>query len=316
LANSLSTERSPDSKRTNHRRWEVPVTLRLWHLASVDAPTVAVVWMLSFAWAAEVRVDPWVPLLLALAAWALYVGDRLMDARAGLKTGDTAKLRQRHCFHWRHRGILAPLAVAAAYGAACIVFVLMPAAARERNTVLAAAAAVYFTRVHSGGKSSSFLPQEQARFPWKELLVAVLFTSACALPVLSRLSTVAARGPLMVSAGFFALLAWLNCYAIEYWENATGEESAGWFDGLTRPFALACALSLAGLILAAEVRQIESRVAELIVAGASSALLLGLLDRLRSRMTGLALRTVADVVLLSPAFLALPGMIFRILPHR
>ena len=65
--------------------WDAPIPLRFWHLASLDAPTVALVWSLGFAWAAGVGLPVWAPLLLALVAWAVYVGDRLLDARAGFR---------------------------------------------------------------------------------------------------------------------------------------------------------------------------------------------------------------------------------------
>jgi len=65
-----------------NRQWVAPVPLRLWHLASLDAPTVAVVWTLGFAWAASVRLPPWIPVLLALATWAVYVADRLSGCAA------------------------------------------------------------------------------------------------------------------------------------------------------------------------------------------------------------------------------------------
>jgi len=45
------------------------------HLASLDGAHVAVAWSLGFAWAAGVALPAWVPALLALTAWAVYIGD-------------------------------------------------------------------------------------------------------------------------------------------------------------------------------------------------------------------------------------------------
>lgn len=59
--------------------------VKLWHLSSLDAPTVAVVWSLGFGWAAGVRLPFWVPVLIALGTWAVYIGDRLLDARSALR---------------------------------------------------------------------------------------------------------------------------------------------------------------------------------------------------------------------------------------
>ena len=130
---------------TSYRRTgiiEAPAPLRLWHLASLDAPTVALVWSLAFAWVARVRLPLWVPALVMLAVFAVYVADRLLDARAGLQSPDS--LRDRHHFHWRHRRILLPLAIAAACAAAWIVFNLMPRGARRRDSVLAAVSLLAF----------------------------------------------------------------------------------------------------------------------------------------------------------------------------
>jgi len=189
---------------------ESPSPLGLWHLASLDAPTVAVVWALAFAWAAKVSLPVWTPVLLALATWAVYVGDRLLDARRAFRTGQLQCLPERHRFHWRHRRILIPLAVAATSAAAWIVFFLMPAGIRERNSVLAAAALVYFTRVHSGRifpRFRSALPSRLfAPIPSsllsKELLVGGLFTAGCVLPAWSRnvIQTGSAPWPLFATA--------------------------------------------------------------------------------------------------------------------
>ena len=289
--------------RSVYRQWDTPAPLRLWHLASLDAPTVAVIWTLGFAWAANVHLPPWVPLLLALVTWTVYIADRLLDARGSIRTGTTHRLRLRHRFHWRHRRIFIPLAVAATCAAVWIVFFLMPPAARERNSVLAAAALTYFTRVHSNRNLPPFaaptLPSLLSQLLSKELLVAILFTAACALPSISRLSANAALLPLLTSAVFFALLAWLNCHAIEKWESIECESDPR-PPAKTQILPLAIVLGLIGSLLAASLFAFQPRAAALLAAGAASTLLLALLDRLRSRLTPLALRTTADLVLLTP----------------
>ena len=275
------------------RIFDAPFPLQLWHLASLDAPTVAVVWALAFAWAAGVRLPAWLPLLLALGAWAVYIADRLLDARAALRTGTLNSLQERHRFHHRHRRLFVPLAVSAACAAAWIVFTLMPFAARERNSVLAVAALAYFTRVHSPARPQPASPP--LRFPLfkKELLVGVLFTAACALPAIARAAAEASTPlwPLLAAAVFFALLAWLNCHAIDRWE-ARGQAPRIAFP--------AYMLSGAGVLLSLVLCFPAPRAAALILAGAASGLLLALLDRQRSRLTSLALRAAADLVLLTP----------------
>ncbi len=274
-----------------------PPLLCLWHLASLDAPSVAVAWALGFAWIAGVQLPPWVLLLLALVTWTVYVADRLLDARAGLRNGATHRLRERHRFHWRYRRILIPLALAAACAALGIVIALMPATARERNTLLAAAALVYFTRVHArpGLSTTRSLSRWLTfRFPLKELLVALLFTAACALPAVSRLPGANPAWPLSATAAFFALLAWINCHAIEQWESDSNPSPG------PSTFHRAGLLGLLGLVLAALQFPSHPRPAALLATAAASALLLALLDLMRNRLTPVALRAAADLVLLAP----------------
>ena len=52
---------------------DAPAPLRLWHLASLDAPTVAAVWGLAFAWAAHIALPRWIPALLALGTFVAGV---------------------------------------------------------------------------------------------------------------------------------------------------------------------------------------------------------------------------------------------------
>lgn len=266
--------------------------MRVWHLASLDAPSVALVWSLAFAWVVHVHLPLWVLALLALAVWTIYVADRLLDARAAMRSASLHLLRDRHLFHWRHRRILLPLVVAAASVAAWMVFNLMPAAARERDSVLAAVSLVYFTRVHTGRRLSPPVS--------KELLVGLLFTAGCAIPAWSRADTshYALFWPLLVPVAFFALLAWFNCHAIDRWEAC--EDSKSRLPILSQ----ASLVALAGLLLAAIVLHAQPRSAALLACGAAAALFLALLDGLRSRLTPVALRAAADLVLLTPLFLA------------
>ena len=257
---------------------------------SLDAPTVAVAWSCGFAWVDGVWLPAWVPALLVPTVWAVYVADRLLDARAGLHGAEREALRERHFFHWRHRRILLPMAGAAACAAAWMILSLMPAVARERNSMLAAAALLYFTRVHAGHRPAPVLP----RIFSKELLVGLLFTCGCALPALAR----ASFWPLIVPVGFFAMLAWLNCRAIDEWEGASAP-----FD-LFPIAATAGVAGVMGLVLAGILFAWEPRAAAMITAGAASALLLAMLDVLRGRLAPVTLRAAADLVLLTPVLLA------------
>jgi hypothetical protein len=280
---------------TRTRVFRAPPPLRFWHLASLDAPSVALAWSLSFAWAARVRLPLWVPALLMLAVWAVYVADRLLDARNGLRRVNLQFLRERHLFHWRHRRVFLPLAVLAAVAAAFLVIALMPTAARERNSVLAAASLVYFTRVHAGrALRPTFTRGLRPTFP-KELLVGLLFTAGCVIPAWSRSAFPVAA--LLVPSAFFAILAWLNCHAIDRWEAAANNTAP------QRIAFTACIVAVAGLLAAALLLHVQPRSAALLAAGAMAALLLALLDALRDRLAPVALRAAADLALLTPLLL-------------
>jgi hypothetical protein len=251
---------------------------------------------MAFAWAAKITLPAWVPILIGLTAWSVYIADRLLDARAGLRSAQIHSLRRRHLFHWRHRHIFVPLALAAACAAAAIVAFFMPPAALARNTVLGACALAYFSRVHvtAGSQSSpaaAYTARVFARINSKELLVGLIFTATCVLPALSRISN---PRPLLLPAVLFALLAWLNCHAIESWESRTGRRNI---------FPLATALSLTGLLCVAFLAAGQPRPAALLAMATASAMLLALLDRVRPRLNSLALRAAADLALLTPVLL-------------
>jgi hypothetical protein len=275
--------------------WSGPVLLRSWHLCSLDAPSVAVVWSLSFAWAAGVRLPGWTPVLLALGTWAVYIGDRLLDAQKALHRGLSFSLRDRHFFHWRHRRTLLPLALIASAAALGIIVICMPPAFRERNSLLGFAAAAYFSGVHRPRRIR--LPRITPLS--KEFLVGVLFTIGCVLPALVRIpirvSGSMPVGTVLVAGFFFAALAWLNCAAIQRWESGERSEIA----------RMGCTLGCVGIAAAMALCLVDGRVAALMLAGSLSALLLALLDRRRKQMTPLALRACADVVLLTPLLLLL-----------
>jgi hypothetical protein len=232
-----------------------------------------------------------------LGTWSVYVFDRLLDARKAFRSGDRRALRERHFFHWRHRRALLPAAAATALVAAGMVIAWMPAVARVRNSVLAVAALAYFSGVHWPRPRQQWAVRWTARLLSKEFLVGVLFTAGCALPALSRSygsnKAEACFWPLLVATGFFAGLAWLNCYAIEAWEADHGS-GAG---------VLAIFLCLAGLVVAFFMELVSPRASALLCAGSVSALLLAMLDRVRRRLTPLALRAASDLVLLTPLVL-------------
>jgi hypothetical protein len=270
----------------------VPRALHLWHLASLDAPTVAVAWTLAFAWAANVHLDSWVLLLLASGTWTVYVGDRLLDARRAIGSGRRDALRERHYFHWRHRRLLIPVACATAAIAANLVTRRMPVAVRSRDSIIATAALIYFSGVHSAAR----LPLWLRRLVSKELLVGLLFTAGCAAPTLSRSHS--AQWPFFACLLIFVALAWLNCIAIECWESSENQNTV---------FLYAFVLAAAGVAASGALAITDPRAAALVCSATVSALLVCLLDRTRTRLSPLTLRMLADLVLMTPLIFVVLG---------
>ncbi|HXS76032.1 MAG TPA: hypothetical protein VN753_07645 [Terracidiphilus sp.] len=268
--------------------------LAFWHLASLDAPTVAIVWALAIAHSAGNHLKPWVPLLLACGTWTVYVGDRLLDTRAAIRTHNHGVLRERHYFHWRHRHTLIPLTALTAACSAGMIFGLMSLAARERNSLIATAALAYFSGVHAPAP----IPRWARRIVSKEFLVGILFAAGCSGPTLPLLHSPSRRWPIVLTIVFLAVLAWLNCTAIAGWESEK--------HSINLP-AVALLLALFGLGLAIILAPSFAPSSILLICAACSALLLLLLHRLRSRFDSLTLRALADVVLLIPAILLIPG---------
>lgn len=335
--------RAKTSRVNSGQVWEAPRAIAFWHLASLDAPTVAVVWSLAFAWAARVHPSGQVLLVLALATWCAYVSDRILDARVlGAQTHGTQTLgprlsdgrvsgartaadpsmwpalRERHYFHWRNRRLFVPLAVIAACVAGVVALTLLPSFVGERGSILAAAALAYFSGVHA----APWLERRRLSLPRlvsKEFLVAVLFTAGCFLPAWSRLRLFGAQEFLLwwfwIPGIYFAALAWLNCRFIAGWESETSVREAGTsrrrigafkiFPAHSTNFSAAVLLASAGILLACVAFGSHSRASALLAAGALSALLLATLDSFRARMTPLALRAGADFVLLTPLMLFL-----------
>ncbi|MEI9967139.1 MAG: hypothetical protein WDM87_00375 [Terracidiphilus sp.] len=315
LANSILANSS--------RHIDAPRALALWHLASLDAPTVAVTWSLAFAWAGRIQLSGRVVLVLALATWCVYVADRILDARvfgvlAGADPAMWPALRERHYFHWRNRRLLVPLAAVAACAAGVLALTFLPSFVRERGFILAAAALTYFSGVHA----APWLERKRHSLPSlvsKEFLVAVLFAAGCILPAWSRLHASGAPEFLLtwlwIGGIYFGALAWLNCRLIAVWEGENSDRKAGaqvrrfWvfklFPAHSTNFCAAVLLASAGFLLACLSAGSHSRASALLAAGALSALLLAILDSLQTRMTPLALRAGADFVLLTPVLLFL-----------
>lgn len=275
-------------ERRHSRVAAIPV---FWHLLSLDAPTVAVVWAWSFARATEAAASAASLAVLGIGTWLLYIGDRLLDGRAG---ADESELQDRHLFHARHRRALLTAGVAAS-GALLVAIAKMPAAARREDALLFGITAIYFLAAH--------WRRLRSRFP-RKVVVGIVFACACVVPAWSQSN--ATHAELRWLVPLFAALCWLNCQAIHMWE----QPGPG-----TQRFAVSIpALSLAAVAAGFLVVTGNPGALRLAAAIAASAMLLFALDRDRRRalkrdapaLSTLALRILADAVLLTPLLLLVP----------
>jgi hypothetical protein len=273
-----------------------PRILKFWHLASMDAPTVAVVWAGALAWTAHVLPAAGTLAALALTVWAIYLVDRLLDGRAALR-GEQNGFRERHWFHWKHRRAIGILAAFAITSAACLVIPQFGHGGLRPVETVSAATLFYFGSVHWRTARLRRMRRKVSALISRKFVVAAIFSAGCVLPAL----TAAQHGDanfvaLAAPACGLAAAAWLNLRAIGHWEGAARDGN-----GVSGPARWLTGFALAG---AAALATAEPRGAALVAMTAASALLLMLLDRFRDRLEPVTLRAAADLALLTPVLLA------------
>jgi len=292
--------------------------IHAWHLLSLDAPSVATLWAFCFARAFHLTLSPYALPLLFAGTWLLYISDRILD---GLRR-NPAHLRERHFFYMRHRFAIATIAVPVCALLAWLILFHMLPAARRADILIFSVVSAYFALVHLRG------PGIERWFP-KELIVAVVFASATAVPALARIAPPATRNPaqdkviLLLLSALFAALCWLNCVAIEKWEQPSrhlarrvsflaanpchADRTTRWGQHHLRRIGFA--LALAAILSAALLLPSNPAAAALCFAAAASALLLIALDR--SPLSSLHLRIAADAALLTPLLTPLLVLFIR-----
>lgn len=241
----------------------------LWpNLLSLDAPLVAVLWQVLFLRCLGASVH-WLPaLLLFMTVWLIYVADRLLDTR------NPTSATPRHAFYRRNFRIALTAWILMLAGTAALVLWGLTNLLLLRGAAMLGAVFIYLAMVH-------LLPA--GRIGWKEAAVAVLFALGTSLPAWGQIRS--AQDVLTVA--LYSMLCWLNCVAIEQWENAAGRPDLP-------VAAIAGVVAVASLVLLHRDRPI--------LAGAEAASLfaLVLLDGLHHKLSRDALRVLADVALLTP----------------
>lgn len=282
--------------------------LALWHLLSLDAPTVAALWTWFLARSVGLAL-PWTaPATMFIAVWMIYAADRLLDARLldasdpsarHLNLYPTPDLEERHRFHHRHRtGFL--IAVLLAAVALVLLLPRLYPRALALYTLLATLLATWMLLIHALPQPS----QGSRRLP-KEIAVGLFFPAACFIPTVARAPTL--QLPLLPAAVLFAAVCSLNCLFLYAWEHPASPPDpqppappppAHWTTLWAIRHLPHLGLALLALCLLAATHS-RLLAAPALACALSTALLLAL-HALRQRITAVHLRAAADLVLLSP----------------
>jgi hypothetical protein len=271
----------------------------LWHLLSLDAPTVAATWTIFIAHCAGIAL-PWTaPAAMFVAVWMLYAADRLLDARPLPDGSAPPELEERHRFHQRHRHAFL-CAIVAAAGILAELLRSIDARSLELYALLATMLAAWLLLIHARP-----LPTASARRLPKELAVGIFFPAAIFIPTIARAPQL--QPALIAPALLLAAVCTLNCLFLYAWEHPESHPAAHWTTRwasshvrLLAPVAIAVSLLILLLSATSVLPRIDIGPA---VACALSASLLFVLSLTRRFFSTLVLRAAADLVLLTPLLL-------------
>jgi hypothetical protein len=300
VATATST---PLHKRSSIIRIRSP--LAIWHLLSLDAPTIAALWTWFIARANHIHLPTSSILAMAVAVWMLYAADRLMDARLmDARLFDAANeedLEARHYFHHQHRSaFLAGILVASV--ALAVLLPRLEPAALHLYLVLGGLLAGYFILIHATPRAAAS-KKAAHRLP-KEIAVGIFFASAIYIPTVARRPDL--RLPLLPAALLFAALCSLNCLFIYAWEhprpNPSHPAHASTRLALRHLAFLAVSIPVvaAALVFLTKNHQAPWPIP---VACALSSTLLLLLHHRRRSIAPITLRAAADLALITPLLL-------------
>ncbi len=267
----------------------------LWlNVLNLDAPLITVVWQELFARTAGCAVTVSERVVLFLAVWIIYAGDRVLDGYR-LSVGPTTAAR--HRFGRRHAGALSIGIGVAAVGGAGLALTRLPGGVLVGGLALGGLVVGYFVWNQLAG----------ARFGrgWlKEVVVSVVFAGGAALvPLVNAFSWVVA-----VEVVGFAVVCFANCLLIARLERdrdlARGESSiAVRFGERARPgrvVALGVAVVLVAILA---VTGLEATGGSLL----ASALLIAMGPWLERRIGADATCAWADLALLTPVVALVVG---------
>ncbi len=249
----------------------------LWpNLLSLDAPLVAVLWQGFLAYRFSIPLRPAGRLALGLTVWAIYLLDRLLDARKPSPLSEPA----RHRFYRRHsRFMTALLAIVIAVDAGIAIRWLRPAVL-DNGLIPLAGVLAYLAIFHTSGWA--------IKFP-KEVAAAMLFTAGTFLTAWTALPRPALTWPAIA----FFLLCLANIVAIEAWES---RESIPALHPLTRWLTRTYLFWVPSAVIVCALLGREEWYASIAISGAACAMLFWFGRGLSLE----ARRVLVDGVLLTP----------------
>jgi hypothetical protein len=311
--------------------------LDLWHLLSLDAPSVAALWTYFLARSVGLHL-PWTaPVAMFVAVWMIYAADRLLDARAldtstnrffldpHAKSVISTDQRERrdpcilsaqsinstigkdsqahsspHDLEERHRfhhRHRNRFLAVLAVAAASLVYLLPRINPRALLLYSLLATMLATWLLIIHARSHS----GTRRLP-KELAVGIFFPAAVFIPTVARLPQL--QLALLPAAVLFAAVCTLNCLFLYAWEHPqplTTSRHAHW----TTLYAVRHLPQLATLIITASLltASLDSNIRLPALACTLSATLLLLLHTRRHHILPVTLRAAADAVLLTPLLL-------------
>ena len=182
---------------------ERSVPLWLWpNLLSLDAPIIAVLWQGFLAYRFAVPLRPAGRLVLGLTVWAIYLLDRILDARVPPSSREPA----RHRFYRRHGIVMTALFALVSIADMLVALRWLRPAVLHDGLLPLAGVLLYLAAVHLSGKSLQGT---------KEIATALLFTGGTFVAAWSSLPC----PQLAWAAIAFFVLCLANLVAIESWES-------------------------------------------------------------------------------------------------
>ena len=253
--------------------------LQAWHLLSLDAPTVALCWMLLFAHTMHVAHALPAAGALSCAVWLVYVADRVLDARRlpesawpGTPGSALSRLYREHARGFLLTGVAVGLAALALLSA-------LPRSLAEAWLLLTVPLALYAAAVH--------LLRLAAR--WKAVCVGIFFAVAVALPA-------AVQGgiawPLVFATLAFGGVCRANCAVLR---------------APSRRLHIVLAVSMAVALLPLRFAETRAIAPACVCALVLLALLVGKREAICARLGWLSWRALVDAALVVPALAVVAG---------